>query len=74
MKEFNSRGIPLRFTFTNPLIEEKHLSDKVCNDILKMADNGMNEVIVMSPILEQYIRENYPGYKITSSTCKQIRV
>ncbi len=73
MKEFNSRGIPLRFTFTNPLIEEKHLSDKVCNDILKMADNGMNEVIVMSPILEQYIRENYPGYKITSSTCKQIR-
>lgn len=73
MKEFNNRGIPLRFTFTNPLIEEKHLSDKVCNDILKMADNGMNEVIVMSPILEQYIRENYPGYKITSSTCKQIR-
>lgn len=40
MKEFNSRGIPLRFTFTNPLIEEKHLSDKVCNDILKMADTA----------------------------------
>ncbi|MBD5144678.1 MAG: hypothetical protein HDT21_01965 [Ruminococcus sp.] len=73
MKSFNDRGIPLRFTFTNPLIEEKHLSDKVCNDILKMAENGLNEVIVMSPILEQYIRENYPGYKITSSTCKQIR-
>lgn len=73
MKEFNDRGIPLRFTFTNPLIEEKHLSDKVCNDIMKMADNGMNEVIVMSPVLEQYIRENYPNYKITSSTCKQIR-
>ena len=73
MKAFNDRGIPLRFTFTNPLIEEKHLSDKVCNDILKMAENGMNEVIVMSPVLEQYIRENYPGYKITSSTCKQIR-
>lgn len=73
MKEFNDRGIPLRFTFTNPLIGEKHLSDKVCNDIMKMAENGMNEVIVMSPVLEQYIRENYPGYKITSSTCKQIR-
>lgn len=73
MKAFNDRGIPLRFTFTNPLIEEKHLSDKVCNDILKMAENGLNEVIVMSPILEQYIRENYPGYKLTSSTCKQIR-
>ncbi|MCM1023865.1 MAG: hypothetical protein NC395_07375 [Prevotella sp.] len=73
MKAFNDRGIPLRFTFTNPLIEEKHLSDRACNDILKMAENGLNEVIVMSPVLERYIRENYPGYKITSSTCKQIR-
>ncbi len=73
MKEFNGRGIPLRFTFTNPHITEKELSDKWCNEMLKMADNGLNEVIVMSPILEKYIRENYPGYKITSSTCKQIR-
>jgi hypothetical protein len=30
-------------------------------------------VIVNSPILEEYIRENYPNYKITSSTCKQIK-
>jgi len=73
MKAFNDRGIPLRFTFTNPLITEKHISDKVCNDILKMAENGLNEVIVMSPLLEEHIRKNYPGYKITSSTCKQIR-
>ncbi|MBQ5319694.1 MAG: hypothetical protein J6K17_11410 [Oscillospiraceae bacterium] len=73
LKEYNKRGIPLRFTFTNPVLEEKHLSDGPCNEILKMADNGLNEVIVMSPILEQYIRENYPNYKITSSTCKQIR-
>lgn len=73
MEEYNKRGIPLRFTFTNPHITEKHLNDPVCNDILKMADNGLNQVIVMSPILEQYIRENYPNYKITSSTCKQIR-
>ncbi len=68
----NEKGIPLRFTFTNPLIEKKHLGDSYCNQILRIADNGMNEVIVMSPILEEYIRENYPNYKITSSTCKQI--
>ncbi|MCH5193106.1 MAG: hypothetical protein J1F11_04025 [Oscillospiraceae bacterium] len=73
LQEYNSRGIPLRFTFTNPHITERHLSDKACNDIMKMADNGMNQVIVMSPILEEYIRENYPNYKITSSTCKEIR-
>ena len=69
---FNSRGIPLRFTFTNPMIEEKHLSDEYCNMIMKLADNGLNEVIVMSPVLENYIREKYPNYKLTSSTCKRI--
>lgn len=73
LHEFNSRDIPLRFTFTNPHITERHLSDKACNEIMKLADNGMNQVIVMSPLLEEYIRENYPSYKITSSTCKQIR-
>lgn len=69
---FNERGIPLRFTFTNPMIEKKHLRDDFCNMVLRLADNGMNEVIVMSPILEEYIRTNYPGYKITSSTCKRL--
>ena len=72
IKSFNDRGIPLRFTFTNPLIEKKHLSDDYCNMIMHLADNGMNEVIVASPILEEYIRTNYPNYKITSSTCKRI--
>ncbi|MBR1592628.1 MAG: hypothetical protein IJ666_06435 [Ruminococcus sp.] len=69
---FNSRGIPLRFTFTNPMIEEEHLSDEYCNMIMKLADNGLNEVIIMSPLLENYIRENYPKYKLTSSTCRRI--
>ncbi len=73
LEAFNSRGIPLRFTFTNPVLTEAHIKDDFGNEMLKMADNGMNEVIVMSPILEQHIRENFPNYKITSSTCKQIR-
>lgn len=69
---FNERGIPLRFTFTNPMIEKKHLSDNFCNMVMHLADNGMNEVIVLSPLLEDYVRKNYPNYKITSSTCKRI--
>ncbi|MBD5141469.1 MAG: hypothetical protein HDT25_08660 [Ruminococcus sp.] len=69
---FNDKGIPLRFTFTNPLIKEEHLGDSYCNQILRAANNGFNEVIVMSPILEKYIRDNYPKFPITSSTCKQI--
>lgn len=69
---FNERGIPLRFTFTNPVLEKKHLSDDFCNMVMNLANNGLNEVIVMSPLLEDYIRKNYPKYKITSSTCKRI--
>lgn len=69
---FNSRGIPLRFTFTNPVLEERHLDDEFCNLVMRLGDNGMNEVIVFSPLLEEYIRTKYPRYKITSSTCKRI--
>ena len=72
IKAFNDRRIPLRFTFTNPALEKKHLSDPFCNMILTLADNGLNEAIVMSPLLENYIRRNFPKYKLTSSTCKRI--
>lgn len=72
IKRFNNRGIPLRYTFTNMLLTEEHLSDPHCNLCMELGNNGMNEVIVVSPLLEDYIRKNYPKYKITSSTCKQI--
>lgn len=72
IRTFNNRGIPLRFTFTNPMLEEKHLDDEFCNMVMKLADNGLNEVIVFSPLLEDYIRAKYPNYKITSTTCKRI--
>lgn len=72
IKTLNDLGVHIRFTFTNPLLEKEHLGDQFSNGLLRIADNGMNEVIVMSPLLEEYIRKNYPNYKITSSTCKQI--
>lgn len=71
-KFFQDGSIPIAFTFTNMLIEERHLSDSFCNFMLKHFDNGYNYVIVNSPILEKYIRETYPGYKIESSTTKCI--
>lgn len=72
LNQFNKRGIPCRFTLTNPEIKMEHLADPLCNAVLKAADNGMNEVIVFSPLLEDYIREHFPDMPITSSTCKQI--
>lgn len=73
IKYINDLGIPIRYTYTNPLLSESDLSDKYCNFCMKAADNGMNEVLVVSPILEEYIRKEYPGFKINSSTCKEIR-
>ena len=72
LKIYNSRGIPVRFTWTNSLLEEKHVYDTYCNLIMKLADNGMNQVLVNQPVLEDYIRRNYPDFKLISSTTKRI--
>lgn len=73
IKNINAQGVPVRYTYTNMLLSEQDLQDPYCNFCMKAADNGMNEVMIFSPILEKYIRENYPGYKLNSSTCKEIR-
>ena len=66
--EYNNKmNIPLRFTFTNPLIEEKHCDDTFCNIIAETAHNGKNEILVVSPVLEEYLRKNYPNYKYIRS-------
>jgi len=70
LREWNQRGIACRFTFTNPLLEEKHLYDTFCNLCMELGNNGQNEVLVNSPLLEEYIRSHYPGYKIISSVTK----
>lgn len=73
VKNVNAKGIPIRYTFTNPLLEEEDIHDPFCNFCMQVGDNGMNEVMIMSPILEKYIRETYPSYKHNSSTCKEIK-
>ncbi len=73
IKNINAQGVSVRYTYTNMLLSEQDLQDPYCNFCMKAADNGMNEVMIFSPILEKYIRENYPGYKLNSSTCKEIR-
>ena len=72
LKLYNSRGVPVRFTWTNSVLEEKHVYDTYCNLIMRLADNGMNQVLVNVPVLEAYIRREYPGYKLISSTTKRI--
>jgi hypothetical protein len=64
---YNKNQIGVYFTFSNNVLEEKHLADKACNDVLKAFNNSFNGVIVSSRILENYIRENYSQYKIIFS-------
>lgn len=73
INELNKRGIAIRYTFTNPLLEEKHLSDTFSNICLELADNGKNEVLVNTQVIEDYVRKNFPSYKIISSTTKCLK-
>ena len=66
----NELNIPMRFIFTNKLIEEKDCYDRFNNLVLELCCNDMNEIVINSPILEEYLRKNYPNYKFISSTTK----
>lgn len=70
----NNYGISCRLTFSNSLLREEHLSDKKCNDLLKLISEGSmsNGVIVHSDILAQHIKSNYPKLYLVSSTTKVI--
>lgn len=59
--------IPLQITFTNPMIEEQHLSDTYSNLIFDIFDNGINEFLVSNSLLENYLRQKHPQCKIARS-------
>ena len=60
-------GIPIRFTFTNSLITKEQCYDTYCNMIAECGHNGRNEILVVSPTLEAYLRDKYPNYKYCRS-------
>lgn len=69
---YDKLATPVRFTWTNSVLEECHLNDTYCNMIMRIADNGRNQVLVNTEVLENYLRAEYPGYKFISSTTKRI--
>ncbi|MGN0650160.1 MAG: hypothetical protein ACI4KM_06965 [Oscillospiraceae bacterium] len=72
IKQFNERGVPIRYTFTNPTLTEADMKDAFCNRLCRVAQNGFNEIIVNTPAVEAYVRKVYPKYPLISSTVKQI--
>lgn len=69
---YNRFDTPVRFTWTNSMLTDEHLNDPYCNTIMNLANNGKNQVLVNSKILEDYLREKYPDFKYISSTTKRI--
>lgn len=67
IRKINDAGIAARYTFTNSVLEEKHLNDTFCNLCMEIANNGKNEVLVNSPVLEKYLRKNYPNFGFIQS-------
>ena len=69
---YDQYELPIRFVFTNPVLEKKHLYNRFCNLQLELFHEDKNEIVINSPLLEDYIRENYPKYKLVSSTTKRL--
>ena len=68
MREY---GISARLTFSNSLLQEKHLSDKQCNRLCTLFnEQGGNGVIVHSDLLLEYLKGRYPNLFFVSSTTK----
>lgn len=72
MREY---GISARLTFSNSLLERKHLTDRKCNELCALFEKSgekQNGVIVHSDLLTEYLKINYPGLYLVSSTTKVI--
>lgn len=66
----NEYGISSRLTFSNSLLKKDHLADKRCNELCRMFSTARNGVIVHSDLLSEYLRHEYPGLYLVSSTTK----
>jgi hypothetical protein len=71
-KSLNDQGIGVFLTFSNMVLEEKHLSDGDSNRLLDCVDEscGLNGVIVASDLLSDYIRRKKPRLNQIASVVK----
>lgn len=63
--------VSARLTFSNSLIEEKHLGDEKCNRLCSLFSKSEgNGIILHSDLLLDYIKSKYPCFYFVSSTTK----
>jgi collagenase-like PrtC family protease len=71
---WSDRGIGMYLTFSNWYLTKEHLKNVECNELLeKLSEIGGDVgIIVVSDILQKYVRKNYPKIKIKSSIDKVV--
>jgi len=71
-KALNARGVGILLTFSNLVLEKKHLDDPESHRLLECLDDkcGLNGVILGSDLLADYLREKKPGLSQTTSVVK----
>ena len=70
MREYD---ISARLTFSNSLLRPEHLTDRKCNALCRLFEEGgppQNGVIVHSELLLEYLMRKYPQLYFISSTTK----
>ena len=65
-------GLKARLTFTNMLVEERHLEDGYFNMILDAAAAHGAGVIVYSELVNDYVKARHPQMERTLSTTREI--
>lgn len=64
-EHLNNLGIGLYLEATNRYLEEKHLNDYYCCKVVEeLAQNGLNGVIVTSPLLYSRLKKEAPQLKL----------
>lgn len=65
-------GVKLRLIFTNTLLTEHDLYDRYCNLVMNIFQDLSPEVVINMPLLENYLRSEYPSISFVSSTTKRL--
>lgn len=66
--EFN---VACRYVFTNSILEPKHYTDRFCNVMVQLLDNGYgNHIVSADDNLTKYLQNQYKTISFVSSTTK----
>lgn len=64
---FYDQKIHLQLTCTNALLTKEDCYDRFANTVIEIFNNNYNEILITSPILEEYLRNKNLSYKFDRS-------